>query len=40
LRCFSIRSLVAAQATPESRQMIQHIVAERLSSFLRTDFIL
>lgn len=40
LRCFSIRSLVAAQATPESRDMIQHIVAERLSSFLRTDFIL
>jgi glyceraldehyde-3-phosphate dehydrogenase (NADP+) len=40
LRCFSIRSLVAVQSTPESRQMIQHIVAERLSSFLRTDFIL
>jgi glyceraldehyde-3-phosphate dehydrogenase (NADP+) len=40
LRCFSIRSLVAAQASPESRQMIQTIVAERYSSFLHTDFIL
>jgi glyceraldehyde-3-phosphate dehydrogenase (NADP+) len=40
LRCFSIRSLAAAQATPESREMIQRIVAERLSSFLRTDYIL
>jgi glyceraldehyde-3-phosphate dehydrogenase (NADP+) len=40
LRCFSIRSLVAAQSTPLSRQMIQQIVTGRLSSFLRTDFIL
>jgi glyceraldehyde-3-phosphate dehydrogenase (NADP+) len=40
LRCFSIRSLVAAQANPESRQMIQQIVAGRHSSFLHTDFIL
>jgi glyceraldehyde-3-phosphate dehydrogenase (NADP+) len=40
LRCFSIRSLVAAQANPSSRQIIQQIVAGRHSSFLHTDFIL
>lgn len=40
LKCFSIRSLVAAQNTPESRQMVQQIVSERTSNFLRTDFIL
>jgi glyceraldehyde-3-phosphate dehydrogenase (NADP+) len=40
LRCFSIRSLVAAQSTPESRQLIQQIVAGRHSSFLHTDYIL
>jgi glyceraldehyde-3-phosphate dehydrogenase (NADP+) len=40
LRCFSIRSLVAAQAREESREMIQQIVAQRQSSFLHTDFIL
>ena len=40
LRCFSIRSLVAAQSNPESREIIQEIVTGRHSSFLRTDFIL
>jgi glyceraldehyde-3-phosphate dehydrogenase (NADP+) len=40
LRCFSIRSLVAAQACPESREIIQQIVAGRHSTFLHTDFIL
>ena len=40
LRCFSIRSLVAAQNTVGSRDMIRQIVAERYSSFLHTDFIL
>ncbi len=40
LRCFSIRSLVAAQSNEESREMIQDIVANRYSSFLNTDFIL
>jgi glyceraldehyde-3-phosphate dehydrogenase (NADP+) len=40
LRCFSIRSLVASQATPSSRDLIQTIVAGRHSSFLHTDFIL
>ena len=39
LRCFSIRSLVAAQSTPESRQLIQDIVSGRHSSFLHTDYI-
>jgi len=40
LKCFSIRSLVAAQSTPEARALIQQIVAGRHSSFLHTDFIL
>ena len=40
LRCFSIRSLVAAQSTPDSRQMIQDIVSGRHSSFLHTDYLL
>jgi glyceraldehyde-3-phosphate dehydrogenase (NADP+) len=40
LRCFSIRSLVAAQTTPDNRQLIQEIVSGRLSSFLHTDYIL
>jgi glyceraldehyde-3-phosphate dehydrogenase (NADP+) len=40
LKCFSIRSLVAAQATPEARALIQQIVAGHHSSFLHTDFIL
>jgi glyceraldehyde-3-phosphate dehydrogenase (NADP+) len=40
LRCFSIRSLVAAQSRDESREMIQEIVSGRYSSFLNTDFIL
>jgi glyceraldehyde-3-phosphate dehydrogenase (NADP+) len=40
LRCFSIRSLVAAQASEESREMIQEIVSRRCSRFLHTDFIL
>jgi glyceraldehyde-3-phosphate dehydrogenase (NADP+) len=40
LRCFSIRSLVAAQSTAQSREIIQQIVAGRHSSFLHTDFIL
>ena len=39
LRCFSIRSLVAAQSNPESRDIIQEIVTRRHSNFLRTDFI-
>jgi glyceraldehyde-3-phosphate dehydrogenase (NADP+) len=40
LKCFSIRSLVAATSTPESRQLIQEIVMGRHSSFLHTDYIL
>jgi glyceraldehyde-3-phosphate dehydrogenase (NADP+) len=40
LKCFSIRSLVATQSTPESRQIIQQIVAGRHSSFLHTDYLL
>ncbi len=40
LKCFSIRSLVAAQATPDNRQLIQDIVSGRHSSFLHTDYLL
>jgi glyceraldehyde-3-phosphate dehydrogenase (NADP+) len=40
LRCFSIRSLIAAQSNEESRELIQTIVGNRYSSFLNTDFIL
>jgi glyceraldehyde-3-phosphate dehydrogenase (NADP+) len=40
LRCFSIRSLVAAEASPDNREIIQEIVARRYSAFLNTDFIL
>jgi len=40
LKCFSIRSLVAAQSTPDNRQLIQDIVSGRHSSFLHTDYLL
>jgi glyceraldehyde-3-phosphate dehydrogenase (NADP+) len=39
-KCFSIRSLVATQSTPDNRQLIQNIVSGRHSSFLHTDYIL
>jgi glyceraldehyde-3-phosphate dehydrogenase (NADP+) len=39
LKCFSIRSLVAAQSTPDNRQLIQDIVSGRHSSFLHTDYL-
>jgi glyceraldehyde-3-phosphate dehydrogenase (NADP+) len=40
LRCFTIRSLVAAESNPADRQLIQDIVNKKTSSFLNTDFIL
>jgi glyceraldehyde-3-phosphate dehydrogenase (NADP+) len=40
LRCFSIRSLVAAQANENSKDIVQRIVTSRYSNFLNTDFIL
>ncbi len=40
LRCFSIRTLVAAQSNPANRELIGQIVTGRKSSFLNTDFIL
>lgn len=40
LRCFSIRTLVTAQANEHSKEIIQHIVTGRYSNFLNTDFIL
>jgi glyceraldehyde-3-phosphate dehydrogenase (NADP+) len=40
LRCFSIRSLAAAESNPANRELIEKIVSGRQSSFLNTDFIL
>jgi glyceraldehyde-3-phosphate dehydrogenase (NADP+) len=40
LRCFTIRSLVAAQSDIKNRDIIQNIVTARYSNFLNTDFIL
>ncbi len=40
LRCFSIRTLVAAESNPANRELIGNIVTGRHSSFLNTDFIL
>jgi glyceraldehyde-3-phosphate dehydrogenase (NADP+) len=40
LRCFTIRSLVAAQSDVKNRDIIQNIVTARYSNFLNTDFIL
>jgi glyceraldehyde-3-phosphate dehydrogenase (NADP+) len=40
LRCFSIRTLVAAESNPANRDLIEKIVTGRKSSFLNTDFIL
>ena len=39
LRCFSIRTLVAAKAEPLNQAILADIVRERRSSFLSTDFI-
>lgn len=39
LRCFSIRTLVAAKQTEQNESIITDIVRERRSSFLSTDFI-
>jgi glyceraldehyde-3-phosphate dehydrogenase (NADP+) len=40
LRQFSIRSVVACQATESNKELVQDIVASRKSAFLSTDFIL
>ena len=40
LRVFSIRTLVATKQTELNKQIITHIVRERKSKFLATDFIL
>jgi glyceraldehyde-3-phosphate dehydrogenase (NADP+) len=40
LRVFSIRTLVAAKETDSNRNLISHIVRERKSKFLSTDYIL
>ncbi|KAH7823434.1 glyceraldehyde-3-phosphate dehydrogenase (NADP(+)) (GAPN) [Monocercomonoides exilis] len=39
LRCFSIRTLVAAKKTPMNTAILQEIVHDRKSAFLSTDFI-
>jgi glyceraldehyde-3-phosphate dehydrogenase (NADP+) len=40
LRCFSIRTLVAAKGTPGNKALISDILRQRRSSFLSTDFLL
>lgn len=40
LRCFSIRTLVAAKGTDANRAMLTDILRKRRSSFLSTDFLL
>lgn len=40
LRCFSIRSVVAAPGSEAGKELVQGIVRNRLSHFLHTDFIL
>jgi len=40
LRCFSIRTLVAAKGTPGNKALLSDILRERRSSFLSTDFLL
>jgi glyceraldehyde-3-phosphate dehydrogenase (NADP+) len=39
LRCFSIRTLVAAKATPGNKELVSSIVRDRKSNFLSTDFL-
>ncbi len=40
LRCFSIRTLVAAKGTPGNKALISDILRQRRSNFLSTDFLL
>jgi glyceraldehyde-3-phosphate dehydrogenase (NADP+) len=40
LRQFSIRTVVACQATDENKSLVQDITASRASAFLSTDFLL
>lgn len=39
LRVFSIRTLVAAKATPENKQIVGNILRNRESAFMNTDYI-
>jgi len=39
LRCFSIRTLVAAKGEPLNREIVTRIVRERKSNFLSTDYL-
>ena len=40
LRCFSIRTLVAAKGTPRNKELLAQITREHASNFLTTDFIM
>jgi glyceraldehyde-3-phosphate dehydrogenase (NADP+) len=40
LRVFSIRTVVATRGTEPNKELLRHIVRERSSAFLSTDFIL
>ncbi len=39
LRCFSIRSMVAAPNAPHNRELLRGVLAERSSNFVSTDYI-
>ncbi|WP_207260489.1 aldehyde dehydrogenase family protein [Desulfovibrio sp. Huiquan2017] len=40
LRCFSIRTLVAAKGTSRNKELLSDIAREHMSNFLSTDFIM
>jgi len=40
LRCFSIRSVVAAPGNDSGKELVQGIVRNRYSNFVHTDYIL
>ncbi|MFA6004192.1 MAG: aldehyde dehydrogenase family protein [Elusimicrobiota bacterium] len=39
LRCFSIRSMFAAPDTPGNKEFLRHLLSERASNFVNTDYI-
>lgn len=40
LRCFSIRTIVAAKGTPRNKELLADITRQHISNFLTTDFIM
>ena len=39
LRCFSIRSMIAAPESPMNRELLSRILADRTSNFVNTDYL-